>query len=243
MSPSQRAICGGGDTAHPGDARWGHPPGPSFVQLFVHLFCNQLEQLGISNWGHTNSAGRFRGRLVAKSSGDTPQSGDARWGHPPGPPIVHLFVHLIYRMGSSEAGTHHSDCMPGFRVAGTGDTPLLQKFGGDCGAKWGHTTLERFNGAGCGPGDTALLHVAGCDHPLGPSTVHHSAFVHKNKHHGKLRITRPTQKHLDTSDRVSPGISVAAESSSGRPVWPRSAALCVPGKRVVCPRHTRHMQK
>ena len=162
------------------------------------------------------------------------------------------------------------------RVAGTGDTPLLQKFGGDCGAKWGHTTigrrqmglssgailcspvcsrdrwqvgdmagwghttLERFNGAGCGPGDTALLHVAGCDHPLGPSTVHHSAFVHKNKHHGKLRITRPTQKHLDTSDRVSPGISVAAESSSGRPVWPRSAALCVPGKRVVCPRH---MQK
>jgi hypothetical protein len=96
-------------------------------------------------------------------------------------------------------------------------------------AGWGHTTLERFNGAGCGPGDTALLHVAGCDHPLGPSTVHHSAFVHKNKHHGKLRITRPTQKHLDTSDRVSPGISVAAESSSGRPVWPRSAALCVPG--------------
>ena len=95
MSPSQRAICGEGDTAHPGDARWGHPPGPPFVHLFVHLFCNQLEQLGISSWGHTNSAGRFRGRLVATSSGDTPQSGDARWGHPPGPSFVHQFVHEI----------------------------------------------------------------------------------------------------------------------------------------------------
>ena len=139
VTPSQRAISDGGDTAHPGDARWGHPTGPSFAHLFVHLFCNQLEQLGMGAVGDTLNqqlgtqqiSWAVWGPSCCRIGRGHTTIGRRQMGPSSGATLCSLVCSLnlqdgVSRGGDTSLGLHAGIMSCGNRGhAGTGDTPLL----------------------------------------------------------------------------------------------------------------------